>query len=117
MNVATMMFAILLTSSLICTGAFAGPKHGRGGPPGLAKKGGVPPGLAKKSGLPPGIAKKYRVGQQLPRSSYRPIEPEYRARLPYASRHGSEWVRVGRDLYLLRKATGTIADVVHDWLR
>jgi hypothetical protein len=33
--------------------------RGRGGPPGLAKKGGIPPGLAKKpGGMPPGQYKK-----------------------------------------------------------
>ena len=87
--------------------AMAGPKNKHWGPPGLAKKG----------GLPPGIAKKYARGQRLPYGTYVPIETRYNARIPYQSPEGRKWVRIGRDLYLLSAATGTIVDVTYGWLR
>ncbi len=116
MNIAKAIIATLVIGGLAHSTAIAGPKHKRGGPPGLAKKGGVPPGLAKKGGVPPGIAKKYARGQRLPADIYRPIESRYYSRLPYNSPEGRKWVRVGRDLYLLGAATGTIVDVVENWL-
>lgn len=106
MKIATISLTLVLASSLMPYDAFAGPK----------KKHGVPPGLAKKGGLPPGIAKKYAVGQTLPYGTYMSVETKYRTWLPYNSPAGREWVRVGRDLYLLSAATGTIVDVVHNWL-
>ncbi len=106
MKIVTISLAALLVSSLMPLDAFAGPKN----------KHGVPPGLAKKGGLPPGIAKKYAVGQRLPYGAYTLVEVKYRGWLPYNSPGGREWVRVGRDLYLLSAATGTIVDVVHNWL-
>jgi hypothetical protein len=96
--------------------AHADPNKYGGAPPGLAKKNGVPPGLAKKDGLPPGIAKKYKIGQTIPPGEFFPIETRYRDRLPYGSPAGKQWVRVGRDLYLLGTATGTIVDVIENWL-
>jgi len=92
---------------LVPHGAVAGPKNKHWGPPGLAKKG----------GLPPGIAKKYARGQRLPYGAYVPIEARHYARLPYQSPEGRKWVRIGRDLYLLSAATGTIVDVTYGWLR
>jgi hypothetical protein len=110
------LFSILaVIVALTPVDAVAGPKQKGMGPPGLAKNG-SPPGLAKKGGLPPGIAKKYAVGQRLPRDIYLPIEPQYGVRLPYNSPQGRQWVRVGRDLYLLSAATGTIVDIVENWL-
>ena len=108
--------AVLLLGCFAGSEVLAGPKHRAGGPPGLVKKGKPPPGLAKKGGLPPGIAKKYAVGESLPRSVYVPVQPMYRSRLPYNSPAGKEWAQAGRDLYLLSAATGTIVDVVHNWL-
>ena len=95
---------LMLASSYDAT---AGPKNKHWGPPGLAKKG----------GLPPGIAKKYARRQRLPYEAYVPIEARYYARLPYQTPEGRRWVRVGRDLYLLSAATGTIVDVAYGWLR
>lgn len=92
---------------VVANEATAGPKNKHWGPPGLAKKG----------GLPPGIAKKFARGQRLPHGAYIPIEARYYARLPYQSPAGRKWVRVGRDLYLLSAATGTIVDVAYGWLR
>lgn len=106
MKVMTIGLALFLASNLVSSDAFAGPR----------KKHGIPPGLAKKGGLPPGIAKKYAVGQRLPYGTYMSVESKYRAWLPYNSPAGREWVRVGRDLYLLSAATGTIVDVVDNWL-
>ena len=129
------LFAALMVLVLSCSAisqSLAGPKKWGGGPKGTAKKMGVPPGhakkkyrvkkqkvppgLAKKGGLPPGIAKKYAVGERLPAERYRIIDPDLRSRLPYVSPEGRKWVRVGRDIYLLSNATGTIVDVVQDWL-
>jgi Ni/Co efflux regulator RcnB len=102
--------ATLNTSALV-----AGPNKDQM-PPGQMKKSNVPPGLAKKGGLPPGIAKKYRVGERIPGSEYVVVEARYRDRLPYGSPQGREWVRVGRDLYLMTTATGVIVDVIENWL-
>ena len=83
-------FLVLVLASLLLPAAhlFAKPpkdKGGRGGPPGLekkggvppglAKKGGVPPGLAKKGGLPPGLAKKY--GRRAPAEVYVAFDPRH----------------------------------------
>lgn len=113
-----LVFASLAVLFVICSAgseAFAGPKHRGDGPPGLTKKGKTPPGL-RKGGLPPGIAKKYAVGDILPPNAYIPVQPMHRTRLPYNSPGGRQWVQAGRDLYLLSAATGTIVDVVHNWL-
>jgi len=116
MKIVYASLAVLLIGGFAGSEAFAGPKHRAGGPPGLAKKGKTPPGLVKKGGLPPGIAKKYAVGEILPRDVYVPVQPVYRTHLPYNSPEGRQWVQAGRDLYLLSAATGTIIDVVHNWL-
>ena len=116
MRIVYASLAVILIGSFAGTEAFAGPKHRGYGPPGLVKKGKTPPGLVKKGGLPPGIAKKYALGEILPREVYVPIPPMYRTRLPYNSPAGRQWVQAGRDLYLLSAATGTIVDVVHNWL-
>jgi len=116
MKIIDATFIAVLVGGFVASESLAGPKHRAGGPPGLVKKGKTPPGLAKKGGLPPGIAKKYAVGDSLPHDLYVPVQPMYRARLPYNSPAGREWVRAGRDLYLLSAATGTIVDVVHNWL-
>jgi len=107
----TLALAAILTSSAV----IAGPNKDRM-PPGQMKKSNVPPGLAKKGGLPPGIAKKYRVGERIPGSEYVVVEARYRDRLPYGSPQGRQWVRVGRDLYLMTTATGVIVDVIENWL-
>ncbi len=116
MRIVCASLAVLLIGCFAGSEAFAGPKHRAGGPPGWAKKGTTPPGLAKKGGLPPGIAKKYAVGEILPLGIYIPVQPVHRTRLPYNSPAGRQWVQAGRDLYLLSAATGTIVDVVHNWL-
>jgi hypothetical protein len=111
--------AILVTALIVAltfSPSHAYPKKRGGMPPGLAKKHDVPPGLAKKDGLPPGIAKKYKVGQTIAAGEYLLIEARYRDRLPYGSPEGKEWVRVGRDLYLLGASTGVIVDVIENWL-
>jgi hypothetical protein len=116
MRTAVAIIASSLVIGLTLMPAAADPKKNGGTPPGLEKKSGVPPGLAKKGGLPPGIAKKYKVGEFIPPGDYLPIEAHYRAKLPYGSPAGKQWVRVGRDLYLLTTATSTIADVIENWL-
>lgn len=107
--------SLALAVTLNISVGVAGPDKDRI-PPGQMKKGNVPPGLAKKGGLPPGLAKKYRVGESIPRDEYVLVEDHYRVRLPYGSPQGREWVRLGRDLYLVTTATGVIADVVENWL-
>lgn len=116
MKHATAAVGAIIAALSINSYCFAGQKHKGWGPPGLAKKGGVPPGLAKKGGLPPGIAKKYAIGQRIPTHAYQRVERRYYSRLPCNSPQGRKWVRVGRDLYLLSIATGTIVDVIQNWL-
>ncbi len=111
----TLAVSLVLAAMLTTAAGLAGPDKDRI-PPGQMKKGNVPPGLAKQGGLPPGIAKKYRVGDSIPRGEYVLVEDRYRTRLPYGSPQGREWVRLGRDLYLVTTSTGVIADVLENWL-
>ena len=75
-------------------------KHGKGLPPGLAKRGGhLPPGLAKRDKLPPGL-----------QSEALPYELEEKlSRLP------SSYVRlrVGQDIVLMDRKTRVMVDVVY----
>jgi hypothetical protein len=92
-------------------------KHGqgKGGPPGLAKRGEhVPPGLAKKGGLPPGLQRHQRlpygvVYQPLPRELERQMTP-----LP-----SPDYVRVqiGTDLAIMNKKTRVVVDFVRAFKR
>ena len=116
MRVIFLSLAIILVACFAGPGAISGPKKGAGALPGLANEGNAPPGLAKKGGLPPGIAKKYALGEILPREVYTPVQSMYRTRLPYNSPAGRQWAQAGRDLYLLSTATGTVVDVVYNWL-
>ena len=69
----------MLFQALLALTALGMPQgHGRGVPPGLAKKGGVPPGLARKGGLPPGLAKKF--GPRTPERPYIALDPRYQDR-------------------------------------
>ena len=104
------VISIFILSLFLAGNVIAGPKHKYKGPPSYR---GGPPGLVKKGGLPPGIAKKYYVGNSLPSNIYLPLEHRHFSRLPYNSRAGREWVRVGRDVYLVASPTGTIIDVLH----
>lgn len=76
------------------------PKHKKGLPPGLAKRGGhLPPGLAKRDKLPPGLR-----GEALPH------ELEQRlSRLPSSYVR----VRVGQDIVLMDGKTRVVFDVVY----
>jgi Ni/Co efflux regulator RcnB len=102
--------AALLAAGLALAGspALADPPHGkqgRGGPPGLAKKGGLPPGQAKKM---------YRQGERLPSSHYAEryfvAEPSRYALPPPPP--GYRWVQYGEDAYLVQTRDGLIADIV-----
>lgn len=105
--------SICILCGFLAVDAMAGPKNKYKGP---AASYGGPPGLAKKGGLPPGIAKKYFAGHHLPRHIYVPLESRYFNRLPYKSQAGRQWVRVGRDVYLVALSTGIIIDVLHGWI-
>ncbi len=105
--------SIFILSLFLAGNVIAGPKYKYKGPIGYR---GGPPGLAKKGGLPPGIAKKYYVGNYLPSNVYLPLEYRHFSRLPYNSGPGREWVRVGRDVYLVALSTGIIIDVLHGWI-
>jgi hypothetical protein len=75
-------------------------KHGKGLPPGLAKRNGhLPPGLAKRDKLPPGLQ-----GEPLPRDLDRRLSP-----LP------GSYVRVivGQDIVLMDRKTRVMMDVVY----
>ena len=117
MKLIAMILVALFVSAFSQAQILAGPKSGGAAPPGLAKKSGVPPGLAKKGGLPPGIAKKYAVGDRLPATKYQPIGSDNRSKLPYDAPSGNEWVGVGDDLYLLATSTGTVVEIVENWLK
>jgi len=103
--------AILIAAAALALGsaggALADPPHGKGHPPGLAKKAhGMPPGQAKKM---------WREGQRLPRTYY--AEPRYYIADPvrYDLRPapaGYRWVLVEEHAYLVRRDNGLIADVV-----
>lgn len=75
-------------------------KHGRGLPPGLAKRHGeLPPGLAERQKLPPGLQ-----GEPLPYDLDRRL-----SRLP------SSYVRViiGQDIVLMDRKTRVVLDVIY----
>lgn len=75
-------------------------KHGKGMPPGLAKRdGNLPPGLAKRDKLPPGLR-----GDPLPYD----LE-EKLSRLP--STHVR--VRIGQDIVLMDRKTRVMIDVIY----
>jgi hypothetical protein len=75
-------------------------KHGKGLPPGLAKRhGDLPPGLAKRQKLPPGL-------------QYEPLPHDLDRRL---SRLPSSYirVRVGQDIVLMDGRTRVVLDVIY----
>ncbi len=75
-------------------------KHGKGLPPGLAKRhGDLPPGLAKRQKLPPGL--QY---EPLPRDLDRRLAP-----LPSSYIR----VRVGQDIVLMDGRTRVVLDVIY----
>lgn len=85
---------------------YEGGRHGRGMPPGLAKKGGVPPGLAKKGGLPPGLAKHQRLPDDV---QYEMLPPDLESRLPPLPANYVR-IRVGQDFAILNKKTHVVLD-------
>ena len=74
--------------------------HGRGLPPGLAKRQQLPPGLAKRDRLPPGLD-----GQSLPADLDQQL-----SRLPT----GYARVRIGRDIVLKDTRTRVILDIIYN---
>ena len=75
-------------------------KHGKGLPPGLAKREGhLPPGLAKRDKLPPGLR-----GESLPYDLEQKL-----SRLPSSYVR----VRVGQDIVLMDGRTRVMVDVVY----
>jgi hypothetical protein len=89
-----------------------GHKHGKGKPPGLAKRGGkVPPGLAKHGGLPPGLAKRDRLPREI-ETEMLPYELERRLS-PLPSGNYVR-VKVGTDFAIMDKKTRVVLDVARD---
>lgn len=83
--------------------------HGRGLPPGLAKRGGdLPPGLAMRHGLPPGLARNDRLPEDV---EYKPLPRDLEQRLPPLPSRDYIRVRVGTDLPILNKKTRVVIDV------
>ena len=84
--------------------------HGRGMPPGLAKRGGdLPPGLAKRRSLPPGLARNDRLPEDV---EYQPLPRDLERRLPPLPSPDYVRVRVGTDLLILNKKTRVVIDMV-----
>jgi Ni/Co efflux regulator RcnB len=79
--------------------------HGKGCPPGLAKK--------NNGCMPPGQAKKWAVGQPLPRDVriYEVPRPVI-VQLPPAP-YGYRYVRVGNDIVLLSPQTSLVVDIIN----
>jgi hypothetical protein len=85
-------------------------KHGKGLPPGLAKRNGdLPPGLEKQlqrnGSLPPGLEKKMQpcpveISRQLP-----PLPPDYRRSV------------IGASIVVFNVRTNIVVDVMHDVVR
>lgn len=86
-----------------------GGRHGRGMPPGLAKRhGDLPPGLAMRRSLPPGLAKNDRLPEDV---AYEPLPRELERRLPPLPSADYIRIRVGTDFLILNKRTRLIVDV------
>ncbi len=84
--------------------------HGRGMPPGLAKRGGdLPPGLAMRHSLPPGLARNDRLPEDV---QYEPLPRDLERRLPPLPSRDYIRVRVGTDLLILNKKTRVVIDMV-----
>lgn len=87
-----------------------GRRHGRGMPPGLAKRGGdLPPGLAKRHNLPPGLARNDRLPADV---EYERLPRDLERRLPRLPSPDYIRVRVGTDLLILNKKTRVVIDMV-----
>ncbi len=83
--------------------------HGKGMPPGLAKRGGdLPPGLAKRKSLPPGLARNDRLPKDI---EYERLPRDLERRLPPLPSQDYIRVRVGTDLMILNKKTRVVFDV------
>lgn len=86
-----------------------GRRHGRGMPPGLAKRGGdLPPGLAKRRSLPPGLARNDRLPEDV---AYEPLPRELERRLPPLPSPDYVRIRIGTDFLILNKRTHLIVDI------
>lgn len=86
-----------------------GGRHGKGMPPGLAKRrGGLPPGLAMRRHLPPGLAKSDRLPEEV---AYEPLPRDLERRLPPLPSKDYVRVRVGTDFLILNKRTRVIVDI------
>ena len=86
-----------------------GSGHGKGMPPGLAKRGGnLPPGLAKRKSLPPGLARNDRLPNDI---EYEPLPRDLERQLPRLPSRDYVRVRVGTDLLILNKKTRVVLDV------
>ena len=80
------------------------------------RKGRCPPGLAKKGNgcMPPGQAKKWKIGRPLPKDViFYDLPPKVLVQLgPAPPRH--RFVRVAKDILLIRVGTGMVVDAVED---
>jgi hypothetical protein len=83
--------------------------NGRGGPPGLAKKGGVPPGLAKQGGLPPGLQRHQRLPDDI---VYQPLPRELERQMAPLPSPDYVRVQVGGDIAILNKKTRVVVDIM-----
>lgn len=89
-----------------------GGRHGRGMPPGLAKRhGNLPPGLAMRKHLPPGLARNDRLPDDV---AYEPLPRELERRLPPLPSTDYIRIRVGTDFLILNKRTHLIVDIAKD---
>lgn len=86
--------------------------HGKGMPPGLAKRGGnVPPGLAKHGGLPPGLAKRDHLPPEIETEA---LPRDLERRLSRLPSDNYIRVKVGRDFAIMDKKTRVVLDVARD---
>jgi hypothetical protein len=86
-----------------------GRRHGKGMPPGLAKRrGNLPPGLAMRGQLPPGLAKNDRLPKDV---AYEPLPRDLERRLPPLPSPDYIRIRVGTDFLILNKKTRVIVDI------
>jgi len=87
-----------------------GKRHGKGMPPGLAKRGGdLPPGLAKRKSLPPGLVRNDRLPEDV---AYEPLPRELEHQLPPLPSTDYVRVRVGTDFLILNRKTHVVFDIV-----
>jgi hypothetical protein len=82
--------------------------HGKGGPPGHARRGEhVPPGLARKGGLPPGLQRHQRLPDEV---VYQPLPRELERQMKPLPSPDYVRVQVGGDIAILNRKTRVVVD-------